>query len=336
MDPTFLTRPEGQRSTFERKYLERFGNTGDKRIGLPGLSPQLVGKQREMEAASVRLEEARAKFEQWKANFQRKRKEIEDQQQALAEQKKQLDAFTQHHIVELDKAKKREQEEAQKAREIEKDLASLTEREEKLREQNDLLTAELAGLQPYADYLQSVVESCQTFDNVEAILHRHEGLSNTRSEYLAKYQELMSHYGSDEARLSRELELQRNHLIDSTMKYNERIARIKQTKKANEYRNTKVVKDVQRIEDRNTELAAIKTSIITIYNRALNKSGASTMETQKKKGELTEVAMLEFIENRVLDLKDIIREANVAAQQPGGHEILAQSSQPGQVLLRRP
>jgi hypothetical protein len=41
---TFLTRPPGkQKSSFEMKYLERFG-TGESRVGLPGLSPQLVEK----------------------------------------------------------------------------------------------------------------------------------------------------------------------------------------------------------------------------------------------------------------------------------------------------
>jgi myosin heavy subunit len=317
MDETFLTRAGKERSTFERKYLERFGGAGDKRIGLPGLSPQLVDKQREIEAANKKLEEARGKFEQWKVNFQRKRKEIEDKQQALAEQKKNLDAFTQHHIQELDKAKKREQEETERAKEIEKELKSLTEREEKLRTRNDSLTEELTALQPCADYLQSVVESCQAFDNIEAILHRHESLSHTRQEYLAKYQELMGHYGSEEAKLSALLELRKSHLIDSTMKYNERISRIKQTKKANEYRKTTLIKDVQRIEDKNTELASIKTSIKTIYNRALSKSSNAAIHAQqgqKKKNEVSEEAMLEFIENRFLDLKDIIRDAG---QTPG-------------------
>lgn len=312
MDQTFLTRPRQQRSTFERKYLERIGNVGDKRIGLPGLSPQLVDKQREMEQANKQLEDARAKFELWKTNFQKKRKEIEEQQQALAEQKKALDSFTQHHITELEKAKKREQEELEKAREIEKELKSLTEREEKLRTKNDALTEELKELQPCADYLQSVVEACQTFDNVEAILHRHETLSHTRGEYLKKYQELMKKYGSDEAELAKLLEIRRSYLIDSTMKYNDAISRINRTKKQNEYRNASLIKDVQRIEEKNTEIAAIRTSIKTIYNRALSRSSASVDQIQKKmqNADITEEAMLEYIEHRFLDLKDIIREAN--------------------------
>ena len=310
MDQTFLTRPREQRSTFEKKYLERIGNIGDKRIGIPGMSPQLMDKQREMELADKQLQEARVKFEQWKTNFQKKRKDIEEQQQALAEQKKALDSFTQHHITELEKAKKRELEELDKAREIEKELKGLTEREEKLRTKNDALTEELRQLQPCADYLQSVVESCQTFDNIEAILHRHESLSHTRGEFLEKYQELMGRYGSDEAELSKLLEVRRSHLIDSTMKYNEEISRINKTRKQNEYRNASMVKDAQRIEEKNTELAAIRTSIKTIYSRALSKSLATIDQIQKRKGmNVTEEGMLEYIEHRFLDLKDIIREA---------------------------
>lgn len=316
LDATFLTRPQKERSTFEKKYLERFGNAGDKRIGLPGLSPQLVDKQREMEMANTRLEEARAKFELWKTNLQRKRKEVEEQQQALAEQKKSLDSFTQHHIMELEKAKKREHEELEKAKEIERELKGLTEREEALRERNDALTEELKELQPCADYLQSVVEACQTFDNVEAILHRHESLAHTRAEYLERYQALMTKYGSDEAELSKLLETRKSHLIDSTMKYNEAISRIARTRKQNEYRNTSLIKDVQRIEEKCTELAAIRTSIKTIYNRAIQRSSAITMhdKQQRKRIEASEEAMLEYIEHRFIDLKDIIREANPTLQ----------------------
>jgi DNA repair ATPase RecN len=223
--------------------------------------------------------------------------------------------------MELEKAKKREQEELEKAREIEKELKSLTEREEKLRSRNDQLTQELEELQPCADYLQSVVESCQMFDNVEAILHRHESLSNMRSEYLAKYQELMSGYGKDEAQLQKLLEIRKSYLIDSTMKFNERLTKIKQTKKLNEYRNTTLMKDVQRIEDKNTELAAIRNSIKTIYNRALSRSSATADQIRKKQAEVSEEGMLEYIENRFHDLKEIIREA-----QPGNYILVEQVS----------
>jgi hypothetical protein len=99
----------------------------------------------------------------------------------------------------------------------------------------------------------------------------------------------VDHFGSEEAKLSDLLELRKSHLIDSTMKYNERIARIKQTKKANEYRKATLIKDVQRIEDKNTELASIRTSIKTIYARALSRSSSAAIHAQgqKKKSELS-------------------------------------------------
>ena len=328
MDETFLTQQRQNRSTFEKKYLERIGNTGDKRIGLPGLSPQLVDKQREMEATNKQLEEARNKFEQWKTNFQSKRQEIEKKQQALAEQKKDLDNFSQHQNQELEKAKTRRKDEIKEANEIEIQLRQLSETEEQKRALNEKLKAELEELQPCADYLQSVVESCTSFDNIDAILHRYETLSETRSIYLAQYQELMSTYGNDEIRLQHELEFHKSKLIDSTMKYNEAIAKINQIKKKHEYNKTSLIKEVQRVDDKKTELAAIKTSIKTIYNRALNKSSATVDQIQKKKGDVDEEAMLEYIKNRFKDLKDIISEhMKLENQNTHGNSITQSQSQ---------
>ena len=307
-----MTRPHKQRSTLETKYLERFGSLqGEKRVGLPGLSPQLVEKQREMANTNNQLEEARNKFETWKTNFQRKKKEVDDKQAALEDQKRHLDAFTAQQMSALEKAKAREQDEINQARNIEKELKMLMEQEEELRKQNDALQKELDTLRPCADYLQTVVDSCQSFDNVEAILNRHQTLAQTRAEYLDKYQELMKRYGTDEEKLNQQLESRKSHLIDCTMKYNEGVNKVAQAKKMNEYKKTALIKDVQRIEDKNVELSSIKTSIRTIYNRAINKSGTTVDMAEKKKTDVTEEQMLEYIENRFNDLKDIIEDKKV-------------------------
>ena len=320
MDRTFLTRQHGkQKSAFEARYLERFGSLGDKKIGLPGHSPHLVEKQREMEKTNSQLEDARNKFETWKTNFQRKKKEIDEKQARLAEQKKHLDAFTTQQMAALEKAKKKEQEEIEQAKKIDRQLKTLIEEEAELKAENDKLKEELDALQPCADYLQQVVESSGAFENIEAILNRHESLASTRAEYLEKYHELMERYGTDEEKLTQQLEARKSHLIDCTMKYNEGIARVSQAKKRNEYKRTTLMKDVQRIEDKNTELAQIKTAIRTIYNRALARSITIADQLQKKKGEgqLTEAQMLEYIENRFSDLKDIIEDKKVVyIQQP--------------------
>jgi chromosome segregation ATPase len=317
------------------KYLERFG-TGDGRVGLPGLSPQLVQKQHEMEKTNSQLEEARNKFETWKTNFQRKKKEIDEKQAQLAEQKRHLDAFTTQQMVTLEKAKKREAEEIEQARTIDAQLKTLMEEEEQLKAQNDALRTELDILQPCADYLQSVVEFCPQFDNIESILNRHQSLATTRAEYLQKYRELMERYGTDEAQLAQQLEVRRSHLIDCTMKYNEGIARVAQAKKRNEYRKTTLIKVVQRIEDKNVELSAIKTSIRTIYNRALARSTSTADHIQRAKGAvLTEEAMLEYIENRFNDLKDIIEDKKVVYIQNSPDHVPSGAAKPAAGPPRR-
>jgi DNA repair exonuclease SbcCD ATPase subunit len=313
MDRTFLTRGHGkQKSAFEVKYLERFGTNGDNRVGLPGLSPQLIEKQRELERTNTELEDARNRFETWKTNFQRKKKEIDAKQQQLAEQKRHLDAFTTQQMAALEKAKKRESEEIEQSRIIDLQLRTLMEEEEQLKQQNDQLRSELDTLQPCADYLQSVVDTSPTFDNIESILNRHQSLAATRAEYQDKYQDLMGRYGTDEATLAQQLELRRSHLIDCTMKYNEGLSRVTQARKRNEYRRTALIKDIQRIEGKNVELSAIKTSIRTIYNRALSQSTTTADQIQRAKGEdVKEEGMLEYIENRFNDLKDILEDKKV-------------------------
>ncbi|KAH0789801.1 DnaJ domain containing protein [Histomonas meleagridis] len=288
-----------------------YGNSGTKRIGLPGLSPQLVDKQHQMEATDQELENARAKYEQWKINSQSKRLEIEKKQQDLAEQKKILDAFTQHHIQEIEKARKRENEENEQSKSIMQELKKLSEEEEKLRTKNDSLKAELQSLQPCADYLQSVVDSCQSFDSIESILNRYDSLSSTRAEFLQKYQNLMATYGADESNLTKQLETKRLDLINKTMRYNEGITKISQMRKMSEYEKATLIKDIQRIEDKNTEIAAIKTSIKAIFGRALQHSSGAFAQQLRKKGDVPLEQMLEYIENRFNDLKSIINDKDV-------------------------
>jgi DNA repair exonuclease SbcCD ATPase subunit len=313
MERTFLTRPHGkQRSSFESKYLERFGTGVENRVGLPGLSPQLIQKQRELERTNAQLEDARTKFETWKTNFQRKKKEIDEKHQQLSEQKRHLDAFTTQQMIALEKAKKREAEEIEQARLIDSQLRTLMEEEEQLKAQNNELRAELDSLQPCVDYLQSVVECCPAFENIESILNRHQSLSSTRAEFLEKYQDLMERFGSDEAKLAQELESRKSHLVNSTMKYNEGIARVTQVRKQNDYQRTTLIKVVQRHEEKNVELSAIKTSIRTIYNRALSQSTTAADQIQRAKGgDVDEEGMLEYIENRFNDLKDIVEDKKV-------------------------
>jgi len=237
----------------------------------------------------------------------------------------------------LEKAKKREAEEIEQARLIDAQLKTLMQEEEQLKTQNDQLRAELDELQPCADYLQSVVESCPTFDNIESILNRHQSLAAARAEYLQKYKDLMARYGTDEIKLAQQLEVRRSHLIDCTMKYNEGIARVAQAKKRNEYRRTTLIKDVQRIEDKNVELAAIRTSIRTIYHRALARSTTTADQIQRAKGgEVSEEVMLEYIENRFNDLKDIIEDKKVVYIQPAPDVVTQQQTARGQPQAAAP
>ncbi|EAY15807.1 hypothetical protein TVAG_159800 [Trichomonas vaginalis G3] len=308
-DNIFLTRQNRVPTTFEIKYLEKFGQKGDTRIGLPGLSPELVDKNAEMEQIDKELEEARLKFETWKTNLQVKKKEIEVKKEKLADQKRQLDMFTVVHTAELKKCKEREKSENQQIAKMESELEQLTIKEKELKLQNEKLVAELQKLQPCADYLQNVVtKSIFTFDNIEAILNRYSVLSVTRAEYLETYQQLLAQMGIKEREAEKQLLHEKNLLIDATMKYNDGIMNIEQVKKNNEYEKAKAIKQVQRVEEKNVELAMIKTSINAIYQRAVEKAIGHNETVKPKEGVSMEDLKLQYIQNRFTDLQIVIDE----------------------------
>ncbi|KAH0787102.1 cilia- and flagella-associated protein [Histomonas meleagridis] len=308
MDKTFLTRPQKQK--YELRNLERYGTTGYGNVGYPELSPHLIEKQKEMEIVDQQLEEARNKYEAWKKNFEVRKKEVEDKQHALDEQKKRLDAFTAQQMSSLEKTRKRRAEEAERLKSIEIELQQLMEEEKQLKQKNEKLQNKIEKLRPYSNYLQSVVDAYPSFENIDAILNRYQSLADTRNEYLQKYQNMMERYGIDETNLSRELELKKSKLIDTTMKFNENVAKVAQAKKANEYVKATLIKDIQRIEDKKAELAAIKASIRAIYSRAVSTLSTISDKAQKAKGSINDEQMLEYIENRFNDLKGIIEDKN--------------------------
>ena len=315
IDRTFLTRQTKNKSSFEQRYIERFTTRGESSLTGPTASPQLLKKKQEMEKTNAELEEARTKFETWKANFQRKRKELDEKQRQLDIQKMNLRTFTEHHSGELEKARKREQEEYEKARQIEEELEKLIEEEAELKKKNDELKVQLEELQPCADYLQKVAERSRNFENIEDILNRHESLATTRQEYLEKFQALMTKMGTEEKELSKELEIKKAQLIDKTMQLNAGIAKVNQAKKINQYQKTILYKDIQRVESKNTELAEIKSAIQTIYKRAVEKSNMAALKSKGPPPDIPQ--MLQFIENRFKDLSGILNDPDIEYASPG-------------------
>ena len=276
----------------------------------PMVTPQLKQKKEEMDNANAKLEEAKNKFESWKADFQQKKLEIEDKQQKLAAQKANLREFTLHHNAELEKAKQKEAEEEQKMSKINEMIQELKKEDDLLKQRNDKLRADLDRLQPCADYLQRVVDVSSNYDSIESILNRYHSINKTREEYLTKYRQLLESFGTNSKKRNALIELRKSYLIDKTMRFNENIARMKQEKQQSEYKKMSLIKDIQRIEEKTIELSSIKTSIKSIYDRAMDRIIGNE---QKNPGSdnLTEEQMLIAIKNRFSDLSEIIKASNV-------------------------
>lgn len=310
MDRTFVTRQTKHKSDFERSFNERFGNT-DPSQSKVAVSPQLANKKQEMEEVTQQLEDTRAKFESWKTNFERKQKDLDEKQRALDEQKANLDKFSKHHLQELEKAKRREADEIENAKRLQSELEELTSVEKQLNDQNEGLKDELEELQPYADYLQSVVEQSRQFETIESILDRQHALVKTHAEYVDRYSDLLRRFGTEEQQLEFELELKRSQLVRLNMKASESRAKASQMKKLNQYNRTTLVKDIQRIEEKHTELTRVKSAIRAIYNRALSKSTGPLARAARSVKNPTEEMMLKFIETRFVDLYDILHDPHI-------------------------
>ena len=291
----------GPRSKFiQEKPVKEFNFTK------PIITPQLRQKRLEMEETNNELEDAKNKFEQWKCDFQKKKREIEDKQHKLEMDKENLREFTMHHNYELEKAQQKEHEMMAKIKKIQEDIKDLQQQDEELQEKNNALKAKLDVLQPCADYLNSVVDFSTNFDSIESILNRYHSINLTREEYLDKYRKLLETFGTDSAKRMKLIELRKSYLIDKTKKFIDNINKLKQEKLQSEYGKLSLIKDIQRIEDKSMELAMIKTSIRSIYERAVDKIKGSDSKNISADN-LTEEQMLVIIRNRFTDLSDIIK-----------------------------
>ena len=306
MDTTFVTGTGKSSKTLPSSFFKRYGPLGGKRGAKETLSPELIQKQKEMKETSEELEDARQKFELWNSDFQIKKQKIGEKQQVLAEQKKNLDQFSIHHNSELAKAKKKQETENELSQKIERDLQELSQEEDQLNKENNALNEALLKVTPIAEYLQAVVDSSHSFDNIEAILNRYNSLAKTRAEFLEKYHNLMEQFGTKQATLNAQLDHQQAHLIDATMQYNHKVKDVEQRHQENQYRKTNVIKIIQRSKEKHRELTAIKTSIRAIFERAVPEE-----KRPKDVNKMSEAQMLQFIENRFNDLKDIIQDPNV-------------------------
>ncbi|EAY18029.1 hypothetical protein TVAG_113730 [Trichomonas vaginalis G3] len=276
------------------------------------ITPELAEKRKEMMVKNDELEEAKSKFEEWKVDFQSRKAEIDDKMSKLEDQKRNLIQFTRHHNLELEKAQQREEESKIKMINIRKEIDVLKKEDDQLQSQIDDLMKKINQLQPCADYLQAAVDYSPNFDSVEYMLNRYHSISETRAEFLGKYQNLLMTFGDDSKKLDELLKLRKAYLIDRTMKFNKEIAKYEQTKQQREYRKMSLIKDVQRIEEKLIELSSIKTSIRTIYESAMDRMQSN--DARKKAppaSSLTEEQMLIAIQNRFSDLSEIIKAANV-------------------------
>lgn len=276
-------------------------------FSLPVLSQKLMDKKVEMENAEKDLEEMKLRYEDWKKEYELKEKVMNEKNSELALRNDGLKEFKAHHLHEIEKAILKEKNERTKSLDLEHDLQQLREEEAQLCKENIDLRNELEALQPYADYLQNVIDISPNFETIDSILNKYQSMVDTRKEYIEKYKDLLAQV---ELKRNKVAELQENKkvlLIDSTMNYHQSVSKVQDARRELAYRKSHIVKEIQRMEEKETEIASIRSSIRTIFKRAYKASMFIDESIKGKSDKLTDEEMVEFIVGRHKDLVEIIK-----------------------------
>ena len=301
----FFTRPPRKPTMFEIKYLERCSPSNEHRTSFSEFAIEVQEKEREVEEADQKLQDTKAKFERWKNQFVEKKKEIESHFAKLVEKKQLLDKFSLQNTHDLANLKEKENECKIQIEQYQADLLKIEAEEQKYAAINSQLSEEIKKLQPYADYLNLVIESESMYENPDSLLNKHSTLVKCKEDYMKIFQELMSNSGEVEKGLEIELENQKNKLTSSTLQFNDELTKQVQTRINNSFRKTSIIKDIQRLEDKQVEASLIKASIKAIYCRALERS-SKQCDTSIESEDVSEEEMLRFIQERFHDLTTII------------------------------
>lgn len=100
---TFLTEQKRAKSTFENKYLERYGNRAERRVDLPGLSPAMISKKAELDAIALKLANEKENHEKWLQEYENKKRIINKRYGDFEEEEKMHQQFNHHANFEIDR-----------------------------------------------------------------------------------------------------------------------------------------------------------------------------------------------------------------------------------------
>ena len=270
MTKTFLTQPEHIQTTFEKKYLEMMGDHQERRIDLPGLSPQLIAKNTELENIRAELAQAVKDQEKWDADLEENKMRLNEQRLNFEQVEIQNQEILKRLKIEINKYVDEAKKQLQITRTFEQEYEELVEKEETLQKTISQYKQEIAVLQPYADFFEEIVNNGSMFGTTENILNRYKALTIAKEDCATNLQKLISNIKAPNADLKEELEILKNKKIEMAHSVSQIKEEINKLSKQNRYVQMNLIKDVERVDEKKCELAMIKASINNLKKRILS------------------------------------------------------------------
>lgn len=316
---TFITEQKRQRSNFEQKYLDIYGNQQERRIDLPGLSPAVIQKKQELEQMQQRLADERVNYERWAKDYQNRKSEIEESRATIAEEANLHATFNRHTQEEIDKIKEATSHEYDLTIKYTRKLNELKEKESELESRLTSLRQRIEKLQPAADFVERVVSQTKVFETPDAIVQRYDVLMAAKSDWgdeLGRNLRSTDEFVCPRARL--------NHLKNILIEKNHKMAamrdELQRVHQEGRYNHIGVIKNAERLNEKEEEEATIKTSIENICRQILLAQEANKKKAQREMPESIE-DRLDIIKQRFLDLQATINDPEAVRLSPA--EILA-------------
>ena len=316
MNNTFITEGEYVMNEYEKKYFEIYGNNHERRIDLPGLSPQLISKRQELENIQIELQNFREDQEKWISNYEQKKNEIHQKSLKIETEEKLNSEYIKHMQNEINKIIDNKNNEIQLSKKYNKEFVDLNEKEKELKEKLKKLQENLILLKPSAKFFEELVEKSQSFENSDVILHRYDILTSIKNDGINKLKKLIRINSTSDGLLNFELEKEKNNQISLNNNLLNFFFELNELYKNHKYIQIISFKDIERITQKEEEYATTISSIENICDRVIysqDKVGKIIGFLEKPK---TIEGKLDLIEKRFTDLSEIINFENKKIDSP--------------------
>jgi DNA repair exonuclease SbcCD ATPase subunit len=313
---TFVTEPPRAKCRFENRYLRLFGDTQERRVDLPGLSPALIQKRQELEEVQQQLATDRLNYEHWLKDHQQRKIDLEQKMTEFEHDEETRAAINERMRGDIQKFKVLAEREYESAMKYENQLAALNAREEEIRRRLSDLMHELEILTPSADFIEKVVSETKIFETPDAIIQRYETLMSCKNDRMNDLRTRLGVSGKFCGPRERIAYLQ-SALVERRHELRLLCEEIARHKQDDRYLQITVTKAAERSMEKEIEQATIHTSIENMCRQTLFHQ---SQESHRDLGVAVPDSVedqLEIVKQRFLDLRAVMADPELPKSTEG-------------------